>query len=76
LQNAFFYHGNRWSFDISLSVVRTQVRIIQIKSPDRGVTELPIRRLYLTEFLLFSGDADPGLKIHTIKVVATSVVGI
>ncbi|NDH16500.1 MAG: hypothetical protein EBY48_05375, partial [Opitutae bacterium] len=31
---------------------------------------------YLTEFLLFSGDADPGLKIHTIKLVVTAGVGI
>jgi len=31
---------------------------------------------YLTEFLLFSGDADPGLKIHTIKLVVTAWVGI
>ena len=31
---------------------------------------------YLTEFLLLSGDADPGLKIHTIKLVVTTGVGI
>ena len=31
---------------------------------------------YLTEFLLLSGDADPGLKIHTIKIVITAGVGI
>ena len=31
---------------------------------------------YLTEFLLLSGDADPGLKIHTIKLVVTGGVGI
>ena len=31
---------------------------------------------YLTEFILLSGDTDPGLKIHTIKLVATAVVGI
>jgi hypothetical protein len=31
---------------------------------------------YLTEFLLLSGDADPGLKIHTIKLVVTAGVGI
>ncbi len=29
---------------------------------------------YLTEFLLLSGDADPGLKIHTIKLVVTAGV--
>ena len=31
---------------------------------------------YLTEFLLLSGDADPGLKIHTIKLFVTAGVGI
>ena len=31
---------------------------------------------YLTEFLLLSGDADPGLKIHTMKLVVTAGVGI
>jgi hypothetical protein len=31
---------------------------------------------YLTEFLLLSGDAGPGLKIHTIKLVVTAGVGI
>ena len=31
---------------------------------------------YLTEFLLLSGDTDPGLKIHTIKLVVTAGVGI
>jgi hypothetical protein len=31
---------------------------------------------YITEFLLLSGDADPGLKIHTIKLVVTAGVGI
>ena len=31
---------------------------------------------YITEFLLLSGDLDPGLKIHTIKIVVTAGVGI
>jgi hypothetical protein len=31
---------------------------------------------YITEFLLLSSDADPGLKIHTIKLVVTAGVGI
>ena len=31
---------------------------------------------YITEFLMLSGDADPGLKIHTIKLVVTAGVGI
>ena len=31
---------------------------------------------YITEFLLLSNDLDPGLKIHTIKLVVTTGVGI
>jgi len=31
---------------------------------------------YLTEFLLLSGDAEPGVKIHSIKIVLSAGVGI